>query len=55
MHDMLTIVTDVRSVSLSVAWLKSAAAHAVNAACGVIRSSLCQMPLASCYYYYLLQ
>jgi len=47
MHEMLTIVTDVRgvclSVCLSVMRLKSAAAHAVYVACcvrGVIRCSL---------------
>jgi len=51
MHDMLTILTDVRGVSLSVTRLKSAAARAVYAACrvrGVIRCSLRQMLLASC-------
>jgi len=56
MHEMQTIVTDVRGVcqfvSLSVTRLKSAAARAVYAACrvrGVIRCSLRQMPLAFCY------
>jgi len=52
MHEMLTIVTDVRGVCLSVTRLKSAAARAAYAACsvrGVIRCSLRQMSLASCY------
>jgi len=49
MHDMLTILTDVRSVCQSVchARLKSAAARAVYTTCrvrGVIRYSLRQMP-----------
>jgi len=51
MHEMLTILIDVRGVSLSVTWLKSAAARAMYAACcvrGAIRYSLHQMPLASC-------
>jgi len=55
MHEMLCILTDVRgvclSVCLSVTRLKSAAVRAVYAICrmrGVIRYSLCQMPLASC-------
>jgi len=51
MHEMLTIVTNVRGVSLSVTWPKSAAARAVYAACrvrGVIWYSLRQIPLASC-------
>jgi len=51
MHEMLTILSDVRVVCLSVTRLKSAAARAVYAACcrvrRVIRSSLRQMPLAS--------
>jgi len=61
MHEMQTIVTDVRgvcpSVSLS-AYLSVTNAHseADLSACsvfggGVIRCSLCQMTLASCYYY----
>jgi len=56
MHEMLTILTDVRgvclSVCLSVTRFESAAARAVYASCrvlGVIRCSLRQMPLASCY------
>jgi len=51
MHEMLTILTDVRGVSLSVSRLKSAAPHAVYAACrvrGVIRFNLRQMLLAYC-------
>jgi len=58
MHEMLTILTDVRgvclsvylSVCLSVTRLKSAEARAVYAACrvrGVIRCSLCQITLVS--------
>jgi len=50
MHDMQTIVTDVRSVclsvcpsvTLSVTWLNSALL------CGVMRCSLCQITLAFC-------
>jgi len=56
MHEMLTILTDVRgvclSVSLSVTRLKLAAVRAVYAACrvrGVIQCSPRQMPLASCF------
>jgi len=56
MHEIQTIVTDVcgvcLSVCLSVTPLKLAAAHAVYASCrvrGVIRCSLRQMPLASCF------
>jgi len=49
MHEMLTVVTDVGgvclSVSLSVTRLKTAAARAVCRVRGVIRCSLCQMPL----------
>jgi len=55
MHEMLTILTDVRGVCLSVClpvtWLKLAAARAVYAACrvlGVIRCSLCQITLTTC-------
>jgi len=57
---LVTILTDVHDVCLpvrlSVTRLKSAAARAVYAVCrvcGVIRYSLCQMPLASCYFYLL--
>jgi len=49
-HEMLTIVTDVRGVRLSVTWLKSVVARTMYAACcvcGVIRCSLHQMLLAS--------
>jgi len=58
MHEMLTILTDVRgvclSVCLSVTRLKLVTARAVYIACrvrGVILCSLRQMPLASCYMY----
>jgi len=57
MHEMPTVLTDVRgvclSVRLSVTRLKSAAARAVYAACrvrGVIRCSLCQITSATCSY-----
>jgi len=63
MHEMQTILTDVRSVSLSVSpsvrpsvrlsvtWLKSAAARALYttcSVCGVIWCSLCQIILTTC-------
>jgi len=57
MQEMQAIVTDLHCiylpVSLSVTWLKSAAARAVYAACRVhevIQCSLRQMPLDSCLY-----
>jgi len=60
MHEMQSILTDVRGVRLSVCLSVtnvpndpgSAAARAVYAACrvcGVVRYSLRQMPLASCF------
>jgi len=53
MHEMLTVLTDVCSVSLSVTLLKLAAARAVYNMCRVHRVILCsrrQMSLASCYF-----
>jgi len=50
MHELLTIVTDVRGVCQSVARLELGAGHAVYAMCcvrGVIWCSMRQMPLAS--------
>jgi len=35
MHEIMTILADVRGISLSVMWLKSAAACAVYATCHV--------------------
>jgi len=55
MHEMQTVLTDVRGVCLSVCpsvmWLESAVARAVYTAChvyGVIRCSLCQITLTTC-------
>jgi len=54
MHEMQTIVNDVRGVCLSVTRLKSAAARAEYAVCRVrwvIQCSLCQITLTTCALY----
>jgi len=51
MHEMQTILTDVRGVCLSVTRLKLAAARAMYATCrarGVFRCSLCQSTFTTC-------